>query len=71
MTMNTEVQQALQQLAEIDKVILEESRGDLTQEVQDRFMDYVQQKMGLIEFIMEETGMRPYWTRNGYQLRLR
>jgi len=61
------VRKALRQLAEIDTVI---KGGDKKPLGNNLYVSLLNQKEGLIDFIMRECpGMVPYWTIDGYQLR--
>jgi ClpP class serine protease len=64
---NKNVEQALSQLEEIDR-ILQQDAQERNQEVYDRFMSLVHQKEGLIDHVKQETGKSPHWTPQGYIL---
>ena len=62
------VQQALDQLSEIDAVIKQDSESPRAAGEYDRFMSLVHQKEGLIDLVRQESGHKPHWTPNGYEL---
>lgn len=66
--MDAHIAQKLNQLWEIDDILLEDSQQPPKPNEYDRFMGLVNQKAGLRDYILRETGKVARWSIDGYYL---